>query len=80
MNGEKYIMILSDIKKYFSQNTTLDLQTLSLHFDTEPDAMRGMLEHWIRKGKVRKQIVKNCAKGCSICDPTGMEIYEWIRK
>lgn len=73
-------MILSDVKRYLSKNTRMTLADLSLHFDTEPDAMRGMLENWIRKGKVRKHDAGDgCGNGCAKCDnATGLEIYEWV--
>ena len=73
-------MILSDVKRYLSKNTRMTLSDLSVHFDTEPDAMRGMLENWVRKGKVRKHNADGgCSKGCGKCgNTTAMEIYEWI--
>ena len=73
-------MILSEIKQYFRQQQCLTLQDLALRFDTQPEAMRGMLEHWIRKGKLRREIVKNgcTCSGCPECHSAGLEIYEWI--
>ena len=37
-------MILSKIKRYFSQHSVASLADLSVHFGVEPDAMRDMLE------------------------------------
>lgn len=71
-------MILSNIKQYLQQHKTVTLQNLALHFRSEPEAMREMLEHWIRKGKVRKQLIGGGCKGCSECDSSKMEIYEWV--
>jgi len=72
-------MILSEIKKYFSQQRVASLSDLSVHFRVEPDAMRGMLEQWIRKGKVRKLPEGgSCPKCCESCNSEGLEIYEWI--
>jgi hypothetical protein len=51
------------------------------HFNVTPAAMKGMLEHWIRKGKVRCLEGRLCQQGC--CCPTEvayLEIYEWIEK
>ena len=73
-------MILSDVKRYLSQNSRMTLADLSVHFDTEPDAMRGMLANWIRKGKVRLLLGgEGCSKGCTQCEnAAAMEIYEWV--
>ena len=51
-----------------------------IHFDTESDEMRGMLEHWIRKGKVKKYAFEeSCRSGClNCCNDGAMEIYEWM--
>jgi len=73
-------MILSEIKRYLMKHNRVTLDDLAVHFDTEPDAMRGMLEQWIRKGRVLKSELRaSCGKTCAgcFCDST-VEIYEWI--
>ena len=72
-------MILSEIKHYLMKQKRVTLGDLALHFDTESEAMRGMLEQWIRKGRVLKSEVQaSCNKTCSKgCDASAMEIYEW---
>ena len=71
-------MILSDIKRYLSQRQQATLADIALHFGVEPDAMRGMLEIWVRKGKADKQRVSNsCGSSCNRCDPASVEIYRW---
>lgn len=72
-------MILSEIKEYFSQQPVVSLSDLSVHFRVAPDAMRGMLEQWIRKGKVRKLPEgATCPSCCESCNSEGLEIYEWL--
>ena len=72
-------MILSDIKKYLVMHRRVVLADLVNHFDVEPDAMRGMVDHWIRKGRVRKlQAASACGATCCKCDPTLTELYEWV--
>jgi len=72
-------MILSEIKQYLSQRGSTTLTDISLHFDTEPNAMRGMLEQWIRKGKVSKHIAsESCSSSCNKCDIKNSEIYQWV--
>jgi len=72
-------VILSDIRRYLELRGQASLGDLSLHFASEPDAMRGMLEQWIRRGKVRKvQANASCGSGCTQCAPTTTEIYQWL--
>jgi putative ferrous iron transport protein C len=72
-------MILAQLKHYLQEHKRATLQDLSVHFATEPDAVRGMLEHWICKGHVRKQAPSVCrCQGCSHCEFQTLEIYEWI--
>ena len=72
-------MILSDIKEYFSNHGMASLADLSVHFDSEPDAMRGMLDRWIRKGKLSKlPQAASCPSCCEACNSRTLEIYEWL--
>lgn len=71
-------MILSDVRDYLQQRGRATLADIALHFDTEPDAVRGMLQVWIRKGKVHKQAATaSCGGSCTQCDPASTEIYVW---
>ncbi len=71
-------MILSDIKQYLSQRGIASLYDISVHFDTDPNAMRGMLEQWIRKGRVQKlSASSSCGISCNKCDTENTEIYQW---
>ena len=72
-------MILSDIKQYLSQRGSASLTDISTHFDTDPDAMRGMLSQWIRKGRVAKHVAgSSCNSSCNKCDTGPTEIYQWV--
>ena len=72
-------MILSKIKRYLTERGQATLADIALHCDAEPDAVRGMLEQWIRKGKVEKRLASgSCGSNCSTCDPATMEIYFWL--
>jgi hypothetical protein len=71
-------MILSEIKHYLMQRGQASLTDIALHFDTPPEAVRGMLEQWMRKGKVRRiMATASCGSSCSRCDLATTEIYEW---
>jgi len=71
-------MILSQVRDYLKQRGQCTLSDIALHFDTDPDAVRGMLEVWIRKGKVEKHsATKSCGTSCQSCDPAATEVYSW---
>ncbi|MGF1614627.1 MAG: FeoC-like transcriptional regulator [Gammaproteobacteria bacterium] len=72
-------MILTDLKEYLRERRQAPLMDLVYRFDVEPEALRGMLAHWIRKGNVRRQVGAGvCSTGCGKCDPEALEIYEWV--
>ena len=71
-------MILSEIRSFMQQHGQVSLSDIALHFDVEPDAARGMLDIWIKKGKVqRRSATSSCGTSCSQCDTAATEIYVW---
>ena len=74
-------MILSDVRDYLKQQHRVALADLVNHFNVDADALRGMLSKWISKGYVRViPLESNCGTTCCKCDPTLVELYEWINK
>jgi hypothetical protein len=72
-------MILPEIRRYLRQRGQASLADIALHLDIDPDALRGMLEVWMRKGKVRRQLATaSCGSSCSQCQSAATEIYTWI--
>lgn len=72
-------MIVSELSRYLRDNRRAAVRDLAYRFDAEPDALRGMLETLERKGRVRRLPANTpCAGGCCQCDPTTIEIYEWV--
>ncbi|AKH20145.1 FeoC-like transcriptional regulator [Sedimenticola thiotaurini] len=72
-------MILSELRDYLKTNQRAALIDLSHRFDADPDALRGMLDKWVAKGKVEKLPQGSpCGGGCCKCDPATTEIYEWV--
>ena len=69
--------MLIEVKSYVSGRGACTLAELSTHFDTSPDALRGMLAHWVRKGKIVREN-SGCSKGCMNCTPEQLEVYRWI--
>ena len=69
-------MILSDIKRLLGERGQASLAELSQHFGSDPEAMRGMLEFWIARGRVLRH-VPSCGSGCTQCAPEVIEVYTW---
>lgn len=71
--------MLLEIKKYLIAKKMANLQELSIHFCKEPETIRCMLAHWLRKGKIGR--LKNpvgCQIRCHTCRPELAEVYQWI--
>ncbi len=72
-------MILSDVRNYIRQRGQASLSDVALHFDSDPEAVRTMLDVWVRKGKVSRGIATNsCGSSCRQCDSATVELYFWV--
>ena len=72
-------MSLLDIKNHMMQVKMATLGSLCSLFGAEPDTVRCLLSHWIRKGKIRQCLKKPaCGSKCFKCPTTSIEIYEWV--
>jgi putative ferrous iron transport protein C len=71
-------MILADIRDYLCERGQATLADITLRFDADPQAVRGMLQQWVRKGRVEQRKVETaCGTSCNRCDPAAMELYVW---
>ncbi|WP_373540908.1 FeoC-like transcriptional regulator [Chamaesiphon sp.] len=70
-------MILQQLQAYLRTIPSASLEELARHFKIDADALRGMLDPLIRKGRVRKLSGKKCG-GCQSCAPESLELYEWV--
>lgn len=69
-------MILIEIKNYIAQKNTATLQELSFRFQRDPELMRQMLQHWIRKGVIIKlDAPVGCGSRCTQCRPEIAQEY-----
>ncbi len=72
-------MIFSEVRDYLKQRGQCTLSDVALHFDTDANAVRGMLDIWIKKGKVEKRsATASCGTSCQSCDPATTEVYFWV--
>ena len=74
-------MILSELRDYVQTQGRVSLKDLSVRFNVDPSALRGMLDKWISKGRVKKAMAGGsaCGTGCCQCDPLITEVYEWVK-
>jgi putative ferrous iron transport protein C len=70
-------MILQELQSYLRTHPRSSLEELTQHFQSDADALRGMLSSLIRKGRIRKVEGKQCG-GCHSCLPESLEFYEWV--
>lgn len=72
-------MILLDVKQYLKEKATCNLQELSLQFHCDPEVMRGMLAHWVRKGVIAiGKKPEGCGIKCVQCQPGVAQIYHYV--
>ncbi|MEB3356747.1 MAG: FeoC-like transcriptional regulator [Synechococcales bacterium] len=70
--------MLRDIQTYITTHGTVSLADLSLHFHTDGQTLKPMLDKLSRKGRIRKQPAPVKCADCTCCDLSSLELYEWI--
>ena len=60
-------MQLRDVLNAFEQNGPASLAQMARDMDVEASALEGMIQFWVRKGKLREV----CDLGCSSCGAHG---------
>lgn len=71
-------MILKELKEYVQSRQQVSLTEIVVHFDVDPEAVKGMLDFWIRKGKIThhsSDLV--CGGSCSCSQKSDNDVYEW---
>lgn len=72
-------MSLIDIKHHMMRVKIATLGSLCLLFKAEPDTLRCLLQHWMKKGRIRQCLKKPaCGSKCFKCDTISTEMYEWV--
>lgn len=73
-------MILRELDDYLQLHRRATLGDIALHFDVPAEAARGMLDLWIRKGRIRRlDAAATCNTSCPVsCDDSAMTIYEVV--
>lgn len=72
---------LLELKEYLQGRDIVSIDDLGLHFKASRETLEPMLEHWIQKGKLRKETVESSCGGkhgtCS-CGGSEQIWYQWI--
>ncbi|NJK75996.1 MAG: sugar metabolism transcriptional regulator [Oscillatoriales cyanobacterium RU_3_3] len=71
-------MILSEIQQFIAANKRASIADLKLHFRTDGDALRRMLDRLVRKGRISKMPEAKKCGGCCSCSDDATEIYVWV--
>lgn len=74
-------MILAELRDYLAARGRAPLSDMAARFDVDADALRAMLDHWVRKGRARRLAADagKCGSCCS-CGTTLPEVYEWVER
>ena len=74
-------MILAEVRDYLATRSRVPLADLTAKFDVDAQAMRAMLDHWIRKHRVRRieSDPGRCGACCGCADKLS-EVYEWVER
>jgi hypothetical protein len=71
-------MILSELRDYIKQRQQVSLADIANHFNSDEQALRAMLDVWIKKGRIVKQMATaSCGSSCHQCQSASTEYYCW---
>lgn len=72
-------MSLLDIKQHMMRVKLASLSSLCLLFNLDAETLRCLLQHWVKKGKIRKCTKEPaCGSKCFKCPTSAVELYEWV--
>lgn len=67
------MLTLRDVLNAFETDQPLSLAQMARRFNVEPGVLEGMIEFWVRKGKLRQAAYTGCADcGLNHACPVGM--------
>jgi putative ferrous iron transport protein C len=70
--------MLLDLQTYIAQQGNVSIADLSLHFHADSHTIQPMLAKLSRKGRIRKLPASGKCTGCTCCDGSHLEFYEWV--
>lgn len=74
-------MTPSELRNYLKEHHQVTLGDLSIHFQSEPEAVKAAMDTWIKKGMVDATTAETgCSKGCCKCRPEDVTVYRWLEQ
>ncbi|MBC8212602.1 MAG: FeoC-like transcriptional regulator [Gammaproteobacteria bacterium] len=74
-------MILKEVKTYLQTQRQASLSEMAIHFDIDADALKGMLEFWVKKGIIRHTPASAvCSSGCSCSQKEQNDLYSYSQQ
>jgi hypothetical protein len=70
-------MVLTELSAYLALRRRVAIVDLANHFGSQPEALRGMLEVLVAKGRVRRLDSGESCPGCAKCPAYQLEVYAW---
>jgi putative ferrous iron transport protein C len=71
-------MILSELRDYIRERQSVPLSDIINHFNIDEVTARKMLDVWLNKGKIQKQMATtSCGSSCQKCNSANTEYYFW---
>lgn len=71
--------MLIELMRTLQQHHRSSSIDLAHALDSTPEAVEGMLERLVLKGKVKRLPAGTaCGGGCNKCDITQVKLYEWV--
>lgn len=67
--------MLTLVRQCLRERGAMNVVEIARCVDADPEAVRGMLDHWCRKGRVTR--LPAVCGGCTACDVAQTEYYEW---
>lgn len=72
-------MTPSELRTYLKEHRHVTLADLSIHFQSDPQAVKAAMQTWVKKGVVNETLAEaGCSEGCCKCKPESITIYKWL--
>jgi hypothetical protein len=72
--------VLLQLREYLAREQIVSLEQLARFFQTDATALEPMLDVWVSKGVIQREIKKaTCASVCKGCDTGTATYYHYVK-